>query len=87
MEIDPKNLPFLPIGHGHRIIKTDSKSYQNKGRDNDDDYYDEIGEDGTVVAKYCVWHHMNIHPPQKVDEGWKKFDLNGGVIDSGSKKK
>jgi len=85
MEIDPKTLPFLPVGDGNRLIKTDSKSDQRKGRDDDDDYYDEINEKGEVVAKYHVWHHMSIYPPQKVDEGWKKFDVNGEVVDWGSK--
>lgn len=85
MEIDPKTLSFLPVGPGNRLIKTGSKSYQRKGRDDDNDYYDEINEEGTVVAKYHVWHHMNIYPPQKVDKGWKKFDVNGEVVDWGGK--
>ncbi|AFT68619.1 hypothetical protein B5T_00332 [Alloalcanivorax dieselolei B5] len=53
--------------------------------DNDDDYYDEVGPNGELVAKYHTWHHMSIYPPQKVNQGWVKYDLEGNRIDSGSR--
>lgn len=83
--IDPQNHPYLPVKQGNTLVSTDSKSSQRKGMDNDNDYYDEINQIGEKVAEYHVWHHMSIHPPQKVKDGWEKFDLQGNVIDSGSK--
>ena len=53
--------------------------------DNDDYYYDEVTPDGEVVAKYHTWHHMSIYPPQRVNEGWTKYNLEGGKIDSSSR--
>ena len=82
--IDPSNLPFLPVSSGNLLVHTDSRSSQRKGMDNDDDYYDEVTPDGDVVAKYHTWHHMSIYPPQRVDEGWIKYDLSGNKIDSGN---
>ncbi|MGV1720681.1 hypothetical protein ACT4MC_19120 [Vibrio furnissii] len=83
--IDPNKLPFLPVSSGNHLVSTDSKSSQRKGMDNDDDYYDEVTPDGEVVAKYHTWHHMSVYPPQKVDQGWVKYDLSGNKIDSGSR--
>lgn len=83
--IDPHSHPYLPVSQGNSLVSTDIKSSQRKGMDNDDNYYDEINRGGEIVAKYHVWHHMSIYPPQKVNEGWKKFDLQGNVIASGSK--
>ena len=53
--------------------------------DMDDDYYDEINSDGIVVAKYHVWHHLNIYPPQNLDSGWKKTLPDGRYVSSGKK--
>jgi hypothetical protein len=83
--IDPKNHPYLPVCQGNSLVSTGGESRQRKGMDNDDDYYDEINQAGEIVAKYYVWHHMSIYPPQKVNEGWQKFDIQGNVIASGSK--
>jgi hypothetical protein len=58
--IDPKTLPFLPVDQSNFLVLVDLKSYTERGRDDDDEYYDEISSDGTVVAKYHVWHHMNL---------------------------
>ncbi|GGK05878.1 hypothetical protein GCM10007426_38230 [Alloalcanivorax dieselolei] len=83
--IDPNQFPFLPVEEGNCLVRTDSKSSQRKGMDNDDDYYDEVGPNGELVAKYHTWHHMSIYPPQKVNQGWVKYDLEGNRIDSGSR--
>jgi len=83
--IDPKTLPFLPVGEGNHLTLTDSKSSQRKGMDNDDEYYDEVTPEGTVAAKYHTWHHMCIYPPQKTNSGWEKLDVEGNVIESGKK--
>jgi len=77
------NFPYLPISDGNHLVRTDSKSSQRKGMDNDDDYYDEVNPAGEVVSKYHIWHHMSIYPPQKVNEGWEKFNLAGERIASG----
>ncbi|MND29744.1 hypothetical protein D3C80_202580 [compost metagenome] len=83
--IDPKALPFLPVTAGNHLIHTDSKSTKRKGMDNDDDYYDEVTADGKVVARYHTWHHLNIYPPQRVNQGWIKYDLDNNKVDSGSR--
>lgn len=85
-KVDPSTLPFLPVLPGNSLVLTDSKSEQRKGMDNDDKYYDELASDGAVVAKYHVWHHLNIYPPQRVDEGWQKTAPDGKVVANGSKK-
>lgn len=84
-QIDPSDFPFLPIDEGNHLIATSLNSKQRKGRDDDDDYYDECTPDGEVVAKFHLWHHMSIYPPFGVSEGWAKFDLEGNKIASGSK--
>ncbi len=83
--IDPKTLPFLPVGEGNNLILMDSNNSQRKGMDNDDEYYDEVTPEGTVVAKYHTWHHMCIYPPQNTNSGWEKLDLEGKIIESGKK--
>jgi hypothetical protein len=85
-KVDPSALPFLPVHTGNSLVLTDSKSEQRKGTDNDDDYYDELASDGAVVAKYHVWHHQDIYPPQRVDEGWCKTAPDGKVVANGSKR-
>ena len=77
------DFPYLPIADGNYLVHTSSERSQRKGRDNDDDYYNELSQDGEIVATYHVWHHMSIYPPQKVDAGWKKFNLMGEQIVSG----
>ena len=83
--IDASKHPYLPVGAGNHLVRTDSKSSQRKGMDNDDEYYDEVTTDGDIVAKYHTWHHMNIYPPQNVNEGWIKYNLKGEKINSGSR--
>ncbi|MGB4061286.1 MAG: hypothetical protein WBK26_13850 [Burkholderiaceae bacterium] len=77
------NHPYLPIAEGNTLIHKESKRTQKRGTDNDDDYYEEIAPSGEVVARYHVWHHMSIYPPQNSDEGWDKFDFSGSKIASG----
>lgn len=76
--------PFLPIAEGNHLVSTKLNRKDKKGVDMDDDYYDEVSDDGTVVAKYYTWHHVSHHPPQKVRQGWEKFDLTEKRIASGS---
>lgn len=82
---DLSDFQYLPVAAGNSLVLTEAKQDRRKGMDNDDDYYDELDPNGGLVAKYHVWHHMSIYPPQKVDEGWRKFDTQGKVITSGSK--
>jgi hypothetical protein len=82
-----EEMRFLPVTDGNHLVATDLKNTQRKGMDNDDDYFDEVDPEGNVVAKYYTWHHMSIYPPQKVHSaGWKKYDLEGNKISSGSRK-
>lgn len=81
--INPGQMPYLPVSSGNHLVRTDSQRKQKKGWDNDDDYYDEVDQDGEVVAKYHVWHYLNIYPPQHVKEGWTKFDTSGLEVCSG----
>lgn len=83
--IDLKTMLFLPVENGNHLVKTESRQDQRKGMDNDDVFYDEVNRNGEVVARYHVWHHLNIYPPQNVYEGWKKTDLAGNVVAKGSK--
>jgi hypothetical protein len=84
-KVDPGTLPFLPILPGNSLVCTESKSEQRKGMDNDDEYYDELSLDGDLVAKYHVWHHASIYPPQRVDQGWRKTSPDGKLIATGKK--
>ena len=77
------NYSYLPITLGNILVHIESKRTQKKGMDNDDDYYDEINLLGEVVAKFHIWHYMNIYPPHHSNEGWDKFDSQGIKIASG----
>ncbi len=85
-KVEPHTLPFLPVVPGNSLICTESKTDQRKGMDNDDEYYDELSPHGEIVAKYHVWHHMSIYPPQPVDQGWRKTSADGKLIATGKKK-
>jgi len=81
-----EEMGFLPVKQGNHLVATDLKNTQKKGMDNDDDYFNEVDQEGNVVAKYYTWHHMSIYPPQKVEsQGWIKYDLNDNIIASGSR--
>lgn len=54
---------FLPVAEGNTLVCTESNWKASKGIDNDNDYFDEIARDGTVVARYYVWHHLSTSPP------------------------
>jgi hypothetical protein len=77
--------PYLPISEGNRIVRDDNKSSETMrhGVDKNNDYYDEVTSDGTVVAKYYSWSHVNMYPPQNSKEGWIKYNLHDERIDSG----
>jgi len=76
-------LPFLPVEVGNHLVITSSNKKETRGMDNDDQFYDEVNPNNAVVARYHVWNHMQIYPPQKTDQGWKKTDLAGKVIGEG----
>lgn len=76
---------FLPVAEGNALVCTEANWKASKGMDKDDDYFDEVAPDGTVVAKYYVWHHMSTFPPFAVNEGWKKYDVDGVEIGRGNK--
>lgn len=80
---EPRELKLLPVEAGNHLIFTTSKNNDSKGRDNEDIFYDEVTPAGLVVAKYCIWHHMSIYPPQKTNNGWKKMDLDGNTVSQG----
>lgn len=80
------NFPFLPIEADNHLVATETNRSQKKGMDNDDDYYNEVNPNGEVVARYHIWHYMQISPPLVISEGWKKFDLQGNEIAQGSSK-
>jgi hypothetical protein len=82
--ISAEKFPFLPVEPGNHLVSTESKRSQRKGMDNDDDHYNEANPNGEVVARYHVWHHMDIYPPQNVSEGWKKFDLQSNEVAQGT---
>lgn len=81
-----EEMGFLPVANGNHLVATEQKRTQRKGMDNDDDYFNEVDPEGNVVARYYTWHHMSIYPPQNVEsQGWKKYDLEGNEIASGSR--
>lgn len=80
-------LPFLPVETGNHLILIDSKKHETRGRNNDNMFYDEVAFDVAIVTKVHVLHHMNIYPPQRTDQGWKKTDLFVGVIKEGKLQK
>lgn len=82
--INVAEFEFLPVAEGNRLVCTESNWKASKGMDNDDDYFDEVAPDGTVVAKYYVWHHLSTFPPFPVSEGWKKYDPAGIEIANGN---
>ncbi len=76
-------LPFLPVEVGNHLVLTESNRDDRKGMDKDDQFYDEVTPNDVIVAKYHVWNHMNIYPPQRTSQGWKKMDLAGEVVAEG----
>lgn len=82
-EVDIKEVPHLPVAPGNRLILISSKNTQKHGRDDDEDYYEEVSPDGKVVAKYYAWVRMSIYPPHNQDSGWHKYDPQGNLIDMG----
>lgn len=83
--VELANFLYLPITEGNTLVCTEENWKASKGQDNDDDYYEELALDGTVVAKYHVFHHMSMYPPFQANEGWKKFTPDGTEIASGKK--
>lgn len=62
----------LGIPEGHTLVETDSKWEQRKGRDTDTYWYDEINENGVVVAKYIVKDSTSVYPPFGRNITWDK---------------
>ena len=78
------NLSSLLIEIGNRLVLTHSERSEKHGKDKEDEYYNEVDSIDVVVAKYHVWDHMNIYPPQRTSQGWRKTDLAGTIIAEGS---
>lgn len=53
----------IGIHEGHDLVQTDTKWEQRKGQDTDTYWYDEVDENGVVVAKYVVQDSTSIYPP------------------------
>ena len=79
-----ENYPYLPIQQGNTLVLTKTDRVQRRGMDNDDYYLDEVDSNNMIIAKYHVWHHLNIHPPQNTNEGWIKYNLEGAKISEGN---
>lgn len=47
----------------HSLVQTDTKWEQRKGQDTDTYWYDEVDEQGNVVAKYVVQDSTSVYPP------------------------
>lgn len=74
----------LGIPDEHELVSTGSKSEMRKGRDTDIYCYDEKNAEGEVIAKYVVRESMSIYPPQSTTVSYKKYDLSGVEIESGT---
>jgi hypothetical protein len=83
--VDLTQFSYLPVTEGNTLVCTGENWKASKGQDKDDDYYEELTPDGTVVAQYHVFHHMSMYPPFQANSGWKKLSLAGAVIASGKK--
>jgi len=53
----------IGIPEAHSLVQTDTKWEQRKGQDTDTYWYDELDQNGVVVAKYVVKDSTSIYPP------------------------
>ena len=66
----------------HSFILTKHDRSEKHGRDDDDFYFEERNAEDVIVATYHAWNYMSIYPPQKTKIGYKKYNIDGIVIDS-----
>ncbi|HEX2859222.1 MAG TPA: hypothetical protein VHP58_03380 [Alphaproteobacteria bacterium] len=64
----------LGVPANHTLVQTDWSAKQRKGRDIDYWSYDELDENGVVVARYSVTEDMNIHN-QKTDFSFTRAEV------------
>lgn len=76
----------LGIPAEHEFVQTSSRNEQRKGRDTDIYDYDEKDENGNLIAKYTIRESMSIYPPQTNTISYKKYDVDGKEIKSGTLK-
>lgn len=74
----------LNIPKGHKLVRKSSKSEQRKGRDTDIYGYDELDQNGQLIAKYIVRDSMSIYPPQSTIVSFVKYDIDGKEIEKGT---
>ena len=53
----------IGIAEGHTLNQTKTEWKQKKGQDTDTYWYDELNEEGEVVAQYVLWDTTSMHPP------------------------
>lgn len=58
---DHKKEAGIPCSH--ELVQTQAMSSQRKGQDTDTYWYDQVDENGTVVAKWIVKDSTSIYPP------------------------
>lgn len=73
----------LGIPANHQLVSKGSSNEQKKGRDTDIYNYDELDEQGTIIAKYSVKDSMSIYPPQKTIVTYIKYTPDGTEVESG----
>lgn len=53
----------IGIPTNHKLVQTETKWRQSKGQDTDTYLYDQVDENGIVVAKYVVRDSTSMYPP------------------------
>lgn len=53
----------IDLPANHKLMQTDTKWKQSRGQDTDTYWYDQVDENGTVVAKYVVKDTTSMYPP------------------------
>ncbi|HCG7315050.1 TPA: hypothetical protein NJ375_004487 [Vibrio parahaemolyticus] len=74
----------LNIPKSHKLVRKSCKSEQRKGRDTDIYGYDELDQNGELIAKYIVRDSMSIYPPQSTTVSFVKYDVDGTEIETGT---
>ena len=74
----------LGIPDRHVLKLINSKNKVSKGRDSDIYEYEEKDENGSLVAKYTVRESMSIHRPTDNTVSFRKYDINGKEVESGT---
>lgn len=51
------------IPSNHKLVQTETKWRQSKGQDTDTYWYDQVDENGAVIAKWTVKDSTSMYPP------------------------